>query len=148
VRSLAIVVALFAGCRKAPQPPSDDCTAKAIGLGSAIDVTWAVPPGCHPSPGIVIHSDAELHATCLGSGAPIDFTKQELRVEERTLSPATVGYLVFDDGKMLTFVAQGMAPCPGAPPPYPAPIAVVYRLPAGATRGSAEATCAVPNDCR
>jgi hypothetical protein len=141
------IVALLATCKKSRQPAEDDCTAGAIGLGSAIDVTFAVPLGCHPDREMVIHTADELHATCLGSGAPIDFAKEELHVAIRTLSPAQVGYLAFDDGKTLTIVTQGMAPCPGAPPPYPTPLPFAYRLPVGTTRATAEATCAVPNSC-
>lgn len=121
---------------------------KADGLGAARLVTaWKPPEGCHwrglaHGATVIMHNEADLVAGALDCPASgVDFTKNDVVVAGRALSPATVGVDVYDDGKKVTFVSRQRGPCPKEYPPMPITIAVAFLIPAGETRTFDEATC-------
>jgi len=127
------------------------CDMAAIGLGRAKPIGYRAPEGCSWKGGgeEPIRSEAAFHAA-FGCEAPsgIDFAKGELRVVSRTLSPATIGIDVVDDGATITFVSRQRSPCPSEPPPMPIGVPIAYVAPAKAERRTADATCKVTMPCR
>jgi hypothetical protein len=129
------------------------CNLASIGLAAARPTpTFQIPAGCTPgsagdaSP---IRNEDAFHATfhCTAPSG-IDFTKSELHVVMRALSPAGVGMQVVDDGTTVTLVALYRDPCPNEPPPMPMQVPVAYLLPAGAVRAvAADRSCKVASSC-
>lgn len=119
-------------------------------LGAAKLVTpWKPPAACQwralaAGAKTFVHSEADLIAAaldCQSNHSGIDFTKSTLVVTGHTLSPATVGVDVYDDGAKVTFVSRQRSPCPAESPPMPVTIPLAFEIPAGTTRTFVEATC-------
>jgi hypothetical protein len=158
VLGAAIGLAL-SGCRGhgsagAAVEPASGCNLASIGLGAARPApAFDIPSGCSPRPGLdasPIRSEEAFHAA-LQCTAPsgVDFTRFELHVVMRTLSPAGLGTQVVDDGTTVTLVSLYRDPCPNEPPPMPMQVPVAYLLPAGAgaVRTAAERSCKVAWSC-
>jgi hypothetical protein len=160
----AAAAAVLASCARPPggdsattAASSDACSAAKLGLGPVTaGAPWKPPAGCELNgdpggPAVLVTSDAEWKArfTCSGSGAHgIDFTRQALVAQRRTLSPAGMGTSVFDDGKTITLVGRFRSPCPGEPMAMPMPITVAALVPAGGAREFKETVCNVDWKCR
>jgi hypothetical protein len=127
------------------------CDLASIGLGRATSLSYRAPEGCRwkGAERVPIRSEEAFH-TAFGCAAAsgIDFAKNELRVETRTLSPATVGIDVVDDGAKITFVSRQRSPCPNEPPPMPIGVPVAYVAPAKSARPTSDAVCNVTLPCR
>ncbi len=136
------------------EPAADTCSASALGLGDAKPVAvFRAPEQCKPNGSgntpEAIRDEAtfrERFACTAASG--VDFTKHDLMVVDRTLSPAGAGNAIVDDGTKVTFVAKFRGPCPGDPQPMPMPFSLAFLLPANATRTYGEVGCALPASCR
>ena len=134
-----------------PEPPGDSCDPASLGLGGAKPVTYAPPPGCRTQveTDAPINDEATFHAAFACSAASgIDFSQSELHVVMRTLSPASVGVDVVDDGTTLTFVSRQRNPCPSEYPPMPIEVAVAYVTPIAAERAIGQAMCSVTVPCK
>jgi hypothetical protein len=95
-----------------------------------------------------MRTEADLLAgalDCPSSG--IDFGKSNVVVAGRSLSPATVGIDVYDDGQKLTFVSRQRDSCPKEYPPMPITIAIAFLIPAGEARTFGEAMCKQAYKC-
>ena len=122
---------------------------KAEGLGAAKLVEpWKPPDGCHwrglaHGTTTIIRSETDLIAGAMDCTATsgVDFAKTNLVVSGRTLSPATVGIDVYDDGKTLTFVSRQRDSCPKEYPPMPITIPLALLIPTGEARVFADAMC-------
>jgi hypothetical protein len=128
------------------------CDLAAINLGDARRVSWWQPP-CRPSTPIDarIQSEEEFRALFrCGRDVPsgIDFTRDQLIVESRDLSPAGGAGEIVDDGSTVTRVGYFRSPCLGDPLPTPITIQVEYLLPAGEERQFADASCTIREVCR
>lgn len=141
---------------KATQPEKgadDPCGAKALRLEPAkIADRWQIPIGClRAQGGPRVQSEAEFKAafTCpQGVSSGVDWSKQQLVVTTQSLSPAGVGWSVFDDGRALTIVSKFRKNCPGDPMPMPMSVPVVSAIPAGEPMRELEsATCTVESSC-
>lgn len=131
---------------------SDACSPAALGLGSSTPApAWTVPQGCAASgPAKLVRTDAELREIlqCSGAGpGAIDFAKQSLLIGARTMSPASMGTAVYDDGKTLTLVNRFRSPCPNDPMPMPTPFTLAVQVPAG-PRAIREVSCNVETKCK
>jgi hypothetical protein len=144
----------------APDPAaSDPCGAKALHLEAAKPAErWQIPIGCMRASGVPleprgtrVQSEAEFKAafTCpAGLGSGVDWSKQQLVITTQTLSPAGVGWSVFDDGRAITIVSKFRKNCPGDPMPMPMSVPVVVAIPAGGpARSLASATCTIDAAC-
>ena len=130
---------------------------KADGLGAAkLVTTWKPPEACHwkglaHGATTIMRNEADLVAGALdcpeGASSGIDFTKSNVVVTGRALSPATVGVDVYDDGEKVTFVSRQRESCPNEHPPMPITVPVAFLVPAGASRTFGEATCKQPWKC-
>ena len=130
---------------------------KADGLGAAkLVTTWKPPESCHwkglaHGATTIMRSEADLVAGALdcpeSSSSGIDFTKDNVVVTGRALSPATVGVDVYDDGQKVTFVSRQRDACPNEYPPMPITVPIAFLVPAGATRTFGEAMCKQPWKC-
>ncbi len=103
-----------------------------------------------PPATVVLRSEAELEPywACAG-GSGIDFEKQALVLVPRTLSPAQIGSVIYDDGKVVTLASKQRSPCPDDPRPMPTPSLLAFLLPAGETREVRDGpACTVPPICR
>lgn len=139
----------------AKTPAAEGCDLAALGLGAGHEVpAWTLPAGCTATGGdlagtVTSEKDFAARWTCTGASG-IDFAKDQLVIESRSLSPAEVGGQVVDDGKTVTFVHHFRQTCPEDPRPMPMGTTVMYLLPAGAQRAHADASCTVgpPRTCR
>jgi hypothetical protein len=153
-----------AGCSKSASGPSggsatgtagagDPCSAAALGLGGAVQLTaWKMPDGCalkDVGASIILRSEADATAHVVCTGAPLgnDFAKTALVVNQTTLSPAATGVLAFDDGKLLTWVTRFRTPCPDDPQPMPVPVSLVFPVEANAGREFDDKSCTAPPAC-
>jgi hypothetical protein len=151
----AFVVAACGGKRGSTSGPdasrgqSSRCDLAAIGLAGARPIPfWKAPELCQAgsptSARIRSDDDFRAHFACPDGVSPgIEFSRHELVVEARDLSPAGgVGEMVEDDAT-ITRVAYFRPPCPGDPLPMPVTLEVAYLVPAGDARPIAEASCSV-----
>jgi len=129
-------------------PVTEAPRCKADGLGAAKLVkTWKPPEDCHwrglaHGATTIVRSEAHLIAGALDCPASgIDFTKDSIVVAGHTLSPATVGIDVYDDGQKITFVSRQRDSCPKEYPPMPITVPIAFLIPAGESRTFDEATC-------
>ena len=103
-------------------------------------------------PASLVKSEAELRAllTCGDAGPKpaIDFAKQSLVLQERTMSPASAGTAVYDDGKTITLVNSFRGSCPGDPLPMPMGFTLAVLVPAGGKRTFREVSCNVETRCK
>lgn len=127
---------------------------KAEGLGAARLVTaWKPPEACHwrglaHGATTIMRTEADLVAGALDCPASgVDFAKSNVVVAGRSLSPATVGFDIYDDGKTATFVSRQRDSCPKEYPPMPITVPIAFLIPAGETRTFGEATCKQPWKC-
>jgi len=130
---------------------------KADGLGTAkLVTTWKPPEACHwkglaHGATTIMRSEADLVAGALdcpeSASSGIDFTKNNVVVTGRALSPATVGVDVYDDGQKITFVSRQRDSCPNEAPPMPITVPIAFLVPAGASRTFGEAMCKQPWKC-
>lgn len=130
----------------------DGCDLHALGLGASKRLpAWLPPPGCSfAGASGAAHTEAELQArmhctTPTASG--VDFGTSHIVVASRTLSPASVGTDIIDDGTTITFLSKQRANCPDDPLPMPMTQNLAYLLPAGASRGSADRACTIARSC-
>jgi hypothetical protein len=150
--------------KEAPEPEAevkvkpkaiDPCAPSQLGLGAARQLApWAAPEGCTAKSGATeptaVKSEAEFTARfgCpKGTKSGLDFTKQQLMVQDRTLSPAGAGTTIVDDGTKVTFIERDRSPCPGDPQPMPMNYTLGFVLPAGAERTYATRSCTLPPKC-
>lgn len=140
---------------KQPDPAKPDpCSPAALGLAAAPAIPpWTPPPGCSPrGDGTnILRSDAELgpRLECsAGMNHLVDFSKYALLAAGHTLSPAGLGLVAHDDGKVVTLVTRQRHNCPGDPMPMPMSTIAWYLLPAGAERTFAHKTCTVESTCK
>jgi hypothetical protein len=77
----------------------------------------------------------------------IDPTQQDVYVLGYTMSPASAGQSVYDDGQTLTYVSRFRPPCPNDPMPMPMNATVAWLMPKDATRATREASCSLPERC-
>jgi hypothetical protein len=141
----------------APATAVDDpCGAKALHLEPAKPADrWQIPIGCVRAPGEQrgprVQSEAEFKGafTCpAGLASGVDWSKVQLVVTTQTLSPAGVGWSVFDDGHALTIVSRFRKNCPSDPMPMPISVPVVIAIPAGGPmRELKSATCTIDAAC-
>jgi hypothetical protein len=133
----------------------DPCSPLVLGLGEARPVApWAAPPECTAKSGppgaTTIRSEAEFRKrfSCpSGTRSGLDFTKQQLVVDDRDLSPASAGISIVDNGLRVTFISRMRTPCPDDPQPMPIPYTVAVVQPAGTSRSYADASCTLPRTC-
>jgi len=133
----------------------DPCSPLVLGLGEARPVApWAAPAECAAKSGppgpATIRSEAEFRGrfSCpSGIASGIDFTKQELVVADRELSPASAGISIVDDGLRVTFIARFRSACPDDPRPMPIPYTLAFLQPKGAARSYGDASCTLPKSC-
>ncbi|HWB81544.1 MAG TPA: hypothetical protein VG755_41570 [Nannocystaceae bacterium] len=139
-----------------PKPkPIDPCAPSQLGLGAARQLPpWAAPTGCTAKSGAneptAVTSEAEFAARfeCpKGTTSGLDFTKQQLMVQDKMLSPAGAGTTIVDDGSKVTFIERDRSPCPGDPQPMPMGYTLGFVLPAGAERSYATRSCTLPPKC-
>jgi len=159
MRTLQVVAALAAvSCARSPSAPpaGDPCSAAALGLGKATRAApWQPPPGCslagRGGPPVLVRSEAELRAavTCAGDvTSGIDFAAHALVLQSITLSPASTGADVFDDGAVVTVVTRQRRPCPGDPQPMPIGHTVAALVSGAGERTVRESTCVADTTCR
>jgi hypothetical protein len=134
---------------------ADPPRCRADGLGAARLVTsWKPPETCHwrglaHGATTIMRSETDLVAGALDCPASgVDFTKSNVVVAGRSLSPATVGVDVYDDGKTVTFVSRQRDACPNEAPPMPITVPIAFLIPAGEGRTFGEAMCRQPWKCR
>lgn len=140
---------------KAPPKAIDPCAPAQLGLGAARQLQpWAAPAECTarnggPAPTAITSEQAFAERfTCpAGAKSGVDFTKQQLMVADRTLSPAGAGTTIVDDGTTVTFIQRERSPCPGDPLPMPIGYTLGFVLPAGAERKFADRSCTLPPSC-
>ncbi|MBC8071949.1 MAG: hypothetical protein IAG13_26715 [Deltaproteobacteria bacterium] len=133
----------------------DPCSPLVLGLGEARPVApWAAPAECSAKSGPAgpgtIRNEAEFRRrfSCpSGTRSGVDFTKQQLVVEDRMLSPAGAGVSIVDDGLRVTFISRMRSPCPDDPQAMPVPYTMAFVLPAGASRSYGNASCTLPRTC-
>lgn len=132
----------------------DPCSPLVLGLGEARPVTpWAAPAECAAKSGpgpSTIRSEGEFRErfSCpTDTRSGIDFTKQQLVVDDRTLSPASTGISIVDDGVRVTFISRFRSPCPDDPRPMPLPYTLAFLQPKGAARSYGDASCTLPRTC-
>lgn len=133
----------------------DPCAPSQLGLGAARQLKpWAAPTGCTAKSGATaptaIESDADFteHFTCPeGTKSGIDFAKEQLVVQDRSLSPAGAGTTIVDDGTRVTFIERQRSPCPDDPQPMPMNFTLGFLLPAGAERAYDNRACTLPPQC-
>jgi hypothetical protein len=133
----------------------DPCAPSQLGLGAARQLTpWAAPTGCTAKSGATeptaVKSEAEFakRFECpKGTTSGLDFAKQQLMVQDRTLSPAGAGTTIVDDGAKVTFIERDRSPCPGDPQPMPMSYTLGFILPADAERTYATRSCTLPPKC-
>ncbi|MCA9534268.1 MAG: hypothetical protein KC593_11335 [Myxococcales bacterium] len=77
----------------------------------------------------------------------IDPTQHDVYVLGYTMSPASAGQSVYDDGQTLTYVSRFRPPCPNDPMPMPMNATVAWLMPKDATRATREASCSLPERC-
>ncbi|MDP2308279.1 MAG: hypothetical protein Q8P18_19830 [Pseudomonadota bacterium] len=138
--------------------PEDDseCAPDRVGLsGARVVPLWSPPEGCTRANAVgqtdTVRSEEELRAryTCPpGVAFGIDFSRDQLVLADRVLSPAQAGSDVYDDGARITFVNRQRANCPDDPRPMPTPYTLAFLLPTGAERTHAEVSCTVRRACR
>lgn len=128
------------------------CDLVALGLGAAKPLpAWQPPAGCTVRDGtgqgnVPIRSEEAFAARfdCAdGITSEIDFSQHELIAQDRTLSPASTGGEIVDDGTTVTYVTHFRPNCPDDPRPMPMQYTVSYLVPTGATRTFADASCTV-----
>ena len=103
-----------------------------------------------PAPEIV-DTTAKLDAVLSCSGganASIDLKAHDLFLFQYTLSPASGGASVYDDGSKLTLVSRSRVPCGNEPRAMPLSIVLGYAMPKGAKRTYANASCVVASVCK
>lgn len=175
MRSRLPLVALLAACSSAPKKKDgeratkddvevdakakpkaiDPCAPAQLGLAAARTLQpWAAPTGCTAKSGAneptAVTSEAEFAARfeCpKGTTSGLDFTKQQLMVQDKMLSPAGAGTTIVDDGAKVTFIERDRSPCPGDPQPMPMSYTLGFVLPAGAERSYATRSCTLPPKC-
>lgn len=133
------------------------CSPRALKLGDAKPVTmWKPPAACKPRPDAprgapaLVRSEAELkvHYDCeAGAALGVDFSRDALVFTTRTLSPASVGTDVLDDGKTVTFVNRQRTPCKNDPLPMPISSTLTFVVTGSSPRAFAEASCTVETKC-
>lgn len=133
------------------------CSASALGLGAAKQLeVWQPPAGCASTPASAgagapqfLRTAAELESAfkCAGGAPGVDVAQHTLIISQRTLSPASMGTTVFDDGKIITFVERSRKNCPNDPLPMPMSYALYFLLPAGAERDFKQSSCTVETRC-
>lgn len=77
----------------------------------------------------------------------IDPSQQDVYVLGYTMSPASAGQSVYDDGQTLTYVSRFRPPCPNDPMPMPMNVTMAWLMPKDATRATREASCSLPERC-
>ena len=129
------------------------CKADGLGAAKLVD-PWKPPDSCHwrglaHGSTTIMRSEADLFAGALDCTASsgVDFAKSNVVVSGRSLSPATVGIDVYDDGKKVTFVSRQRDSCPKEFPPMPITVPLAFFVPAGEARTFAEATCKQERKC-
>jgi hypothetical protein len=110
---------------------------------------WKPPAGCElhdlvDATWIKTADDLAAHLTC--SGAPPAFAGPVVAIS-RELSPATVGFDAYDDGKTITWVSRQRNPCRGEYPPMPITLSYAFAVPDAGDRAYAESTCTVAFKC-
>lgn len=139
-----------------PKPKAiDPCAPSQLGLGAARTLQpWAAPEGCTAKSGAAeptrVQSEAEFaeRFTCAkGTKSGLDFAKQLLVVQDRSLSPAGAGTTIVDDGARITFIERQRSPCPDDPQPMPMNYTLGFVLPAGAERSYDNRVCTLPPQC-
>ena len=135
-------------------PAADACSPKKLGVPDGKPVqSWSPPEGCQLKPSTmtkIFTNEAQAldMFTCAeGVTLGIDFAANSLLIAHRTLSPASTGFFMLDDTTVITFVDNQRTPCEGERPPMPVTLPLLGLLPAGAERGSLEATCRVELAC-
>jgi hypothetical protein len=136
------------------KPAAPACKAEGLG-GAKLVTTWKPPESCHwkglaAGAVTIVHNEADLDAAaldCPGVRSGVDFAKNDVVVTGRTLSPATLGVDVYDDGQKVTFVSREREPCPHEYPPIPVTVPVAFLIPAGRTRTFADASCKQEYKC-
>jgi hypothetical protein len=128
-----------------PDPPDTCAVAGATPLA-----VWTPPAGCElrdigAATWIKTADDVAAHLACTGTAPAV--TTPVVAIS-RQLSPATVGFDAYDDGKTITWVGKQRNPCPGEPPPMPITRTYAFTVPAGGDRAYAESTCTVAVKCR
>ena len=138
----------------APAPPcmpaglADSNVVEVLRLSSGCSWTTSAPL---TSPAVITDSDALAAAIqCTEAGAPpsVDFAVDQVHVAEFSMSPAYGGMSIMDDGATITFVMRDRSPCPGDPMPMPMSASVAFRMPRGASRTYASASCTMQSACR
>lgn len=172
-RSVGVAILLVAACDRTPEAPPtstsespetkratppktadvDPCTAEALSLGAATLLQeWKPPAGCteNAAQGTSVHrTDAELTAQLECDAATrhgVDLTKHSVIRVTDSMSPATVGWLAYDDGKAITLVTKFRSPCPNDPRPMPMSATRWYLAPT-TERKLAEASCTIHPAC-
>ncbi|MEM6990074.1 MAG: hypothetical protein AAF721_06240 [Myxococcota bacterium] len=163
MRPIVVAVAVgTAGCstpaeRQAETPEAgttDPCGAEALGLGAARSLAaWKPPTGCaaegpHGATFIRSGDDLATRLRCSdGTSSGVDFSKQSLVQIRGSMSPATVGWVAYDDGTRVTSVTKFRSACPDDPRPMPMEFTQWYVVSGETDRVLAEATCTVPTKC-
>jgi hypothetical protein len=136
---------------------TDPCSASALGLGSATELTtWSPSNGCDlPRPAVpTLLSDLKAIAEAIdcnatgGGGPPLVFDGPVV-VTMQSFSPAQTAFKAFDDGTTITFVNVQRSPCPNDPRPMPGPSSPFGfgPLATGGSRTFADRACTVPARC-
>jgi hypothetical protein len=135
------------------EPALPRCKAEGLGAAKLVD-PLKLPDSCHwrglaHGSTTIMRSEADLAAGALDctTSSGVDFAKNNVVVSGRSLSPATVGIDVYDDGKKLTFVSRQRGSCPNEYPPTPITIPLALLIPAGETRTFADAMCKQEYKC-
>jgi hypothetical protein len=144
-----------AGTKTKPEA-IDPCAPSQLGLGAARQLQpWAAPAECTAKSGgsgpTAITSEqawAERFECPKGTKSGIDFAKQQLMVDDKTLSPAGAGTTIVDDGTKITFIERQRSPCKGDPQPMPIGFTLGFLLPAGAERTYETRACTLPPSCK
>ena len=134
------------------------CSPAKLNLGPSAHVvpSFRLPDGCQPTstggntPPNALRSEEEFARAFVcppGRASGVDFSRADLLVSARMLSPAQTGVEVVDDGKKTTLVSLIRSPCPSDYPPMPISYTVAFLLPHAAERTFAEAACSFPPDC-
>jgi hypothetical protein len=151
---IAILLTLVACNAEAETKTADTCVATGKPLGTKL-TAWKPPAECTLKGGtqsprsISNDADARAHLECKDPKAKlgVDFAKQQLIVTSRSLSPAGVGFDVYDDGKKITVVSRQRNPCKNDPRPMPGPNTTMIFQTTGGARVFADAACTVESKC-
>jgi hypothetical protein len=94
-------------------------------------------------------SEIDAAFTCeKGTALGVDAAKQALLRVSYTMSPASVGVAVFDDGKLVTVVSKQLPNCPKDPRPMPMDATAWFTIaPGGPERTFGNAACTLVRKC-